>query len=175
VFAVDGARLAFTTDSFVVSPLFFPGGDIGTLAVNGTVNDLAVSGARPLHLSAGFILEEGFAIADLRRLDASLAEAAGAAGVSIVTGDTKVVERGKGDGCFITTAGIGVLERTVRLGALNARVGGAGLVSRAAVGPGVAILLARGNLEIEADVRSDTASLAGITGRLLDAVPEGVR
>ena len=112
VFAVKGAELAFTTDSYVVSPLFFPGGDIGTLAVNGTVNDLAMSGARPLHLSAGFILEEGFAVADLRRIAASMAEAAAAAGVSIVTGDTKVVERGKGDGCFINTAGVGVLERS---------------------------------------------------------------
>lgn len=175
VFAVPGAELAFTTDGYVVSPLFFPGGDIGALAVNGTVNDLAMSGARPLHLSAGFILEEGFPIADLRRIAASMADAAAAAGVQVVAGDTKVVERGKGDGCFITTAGIGVLERSVRLGATNARAGDAVLVSGAVAEHGVTILLARGNLEIEADVRSDTASLAGITGRLLDAVPEGVR
>ena len=100
-----GARLAFTTDSYVVSPLFFPGGDIGELAVNGTVNDLAMSGARPLHLSAGFILEEGLPVADLQRIVASMAAAATAAGVDIVTGDTKVVERGKADGCFINTAG----------------------------------------------------------------------
>ncbi|HVH05816.1 MAG TPA: hydrogenase expression/formation protein HypE [Myxococcota bacterium] len=175
VFAVKGSDLAFTTDSYVVSPLFFPGGDIGALAVNGTVNDLAVSGARPLHLSAGFILEEGFAIADLRRIAASMAAAAVAAGVTIVTGDTKVVERGKGDGCFITTAGVGVLERPIRLGAANARAGDAVLVSGAVAEHGVTILLARGNLEIEADVRSDTAPLSGMIGRLLDAVPEGVR
>ena len=112
---VGGARLAFTTDSYVVSPLFFPGGDIGDLAVNGTVNDLAMCGARPLHLSAGFILEEGFPVADLRRIADSMARAAAAAGVQIVTGDTKVVPRGKADGCFITTAGVGVLERPVTL------------------------------------------------------------
>ncbi len=175
VFTVPGVELAFTTDGYVVSPLFFPGGDIGALAVNGTVNDLAMSGARPLHLSAGFILEEGFAIADLHKIAASMAQAAAAAGVSIVTGDTKVVERGKGDGCFITTAGVGVLERPARLGAANARPGDAVLVSGAVAEHGVTILLARGNLEIEADVRSDTASLAGITARLLDAVPDGVR
>jgi hydrogenase expression/formation protein HypE len=175
VFAVKGIELAFTTDSYVVSPLFFPGGDIGALAVNGTVNDLAVSGARPLHLSAGFILEEGFPVADLRRIAESMAAAAAAAGVSIVTGDTKVVERGKGDGCFITTAGVGVLERAVRLCAANARPGDAVLVSGAVAEHGVTILLARGNLEIEADVRSDTAPLTGMIGRLLDAVPDGVR
>jgi hydrogenase expression/formation protein HypE len=175
VFRVPGGDLAFTTDGYVVSPLFFPGGDIGALAVNGTINDLAMSGARPLHLSAGFILEEGFAIADLRRIAASMAAAASAAGISIVTGDTKVVERGKGDGCFVTTAGVGVLERAVRLGAANARAGDVVLVSGAVAEHGVTILLARGNLEIEADVRSDTASLAGIAGRLLDAVPRGVR
>ena len=108
-FSVGGTRLAFTTDSYVVSPLFFPGGDIGDLAVNGTVNDLAVSGARPLYLSAGFVLEEGFPVADLERIVASMAGAAARAGVSIVTGDTKVVQKGKADGCYITTAGVGLL------------------------------------------------------------------
>src|SRR5213594_2916086 len=117
VFNVQGVRLAFTTDSFVVSPLFFPGGNIGDLAVNGTVNDLVVSGARPLYLSAGFVLEEGFPVADLERIVASMAAAAGRAGVSIVTGDTKVVQRGKADGCYVTTAGVGLLERPVELGA----------------------------------------------------------
>jgi hydrogenase expression/formation protein HypE len=175
VFTVPGIDLAFTTDGYVVSPLFFPGGDIGDLAVNGTVNDLAMCGARPLHLSAGFILEEGFPIADLRRIAASMAAAARASGVSIVAGDTKVVERGKGDGCFVTTAGIGVLERAIRLGADKARPGDAVLVSGPVAEHGVTILLARGNLDIEADVRSDTAPLVGIVGRLLDAVPEGVR
>ena len=113
VFAVNGARLAFTTDSYVVSPLFFPGGCIGDLAVNGTVNDLAVSGARPLYLSAGFILEEGFPVADLTRIAEAMAAAAEAAGVAIATGDTKVVQRGKGDGCYIATSGVGVIERDV--------------------------------------------------------------
>ncbi|MGH9205141.1 MAG: AIR synthase related protein, partial [Acidimicrobiales bacterium] len=117
---VGDARLAFTTDSYVVSPLFFPGGDIGDLAVNGTVNDLAVSGARPAHLSAGFILEEGFPVEDLRRIVASMAAAATAAGVSIVTGDTKVVQRGKGDGCYITTAGVGLITDGLTLGVATA-------------------------------------------------------
>src|SRR5258705_1308972 len=111
------SRLAFTTDSYVVTPVFFPGGDIGSLAVNGTVNDLAVSGARPLHLSAGFVLEEGFPIADLRRIAATMAEAAARAGVTIVTGDTKVVQRGKGDGCYVNTAGIRAIQRALGPGA----------------------------------------------------------
>jgi len=122
-------RLAFTTDSFVVSPLFFPGGDIGDLAVNGTVNDLAMCGARPLYLSCGFILEEGFPVADLQRIVASMAAAARVAGVQIVTGDTKVVERGKADGCYITTAGVGVLERDVVLSAAAPEPGDVVLVS----------------------------------------------
>lgn len=175
IFDAGAARLAFTTDGYVVSPLFFPGGDIGDLAVNGTVNDLAVSGARPLHLSAGFILEEGFPVDDLRRIAASMARAAANAGVSIVTGDTKVVERGKGDGCFITTAGIGVLDRDDVLGAERARPGDAVLVSGAVAEHGVTILLARGHLDIEADLQSDTAPLHGLIGDLLDAVPGEVR
>ena len=117
---VGDTRLAFTTDSYVVSPLFFPGGDIGDLAVNGTVNDLAMAGARPLVISCGFILEEGFPTDDLRRVVASMAAAAKAAGVQIVTGDTKVVQRGKGDGCYINTSGIGVRERPIELNAANA-------------------------------------------------------
>jgi hydrogenase expression/formation protein HypE len=170
-FDVGGARLAFTTDSFVVSPLFFPGGDIGDLAVNGTVNDLAVSGARPLYLSASFILEEGFPVADLARVVASMAKAAEAAGVSVVTGDTKVVNRGKGDGCYITTAGVGVLERDVSLGADRARPGDAVIVSGPVGDHGVTIMLARGELGIKADITSDTAPLAGLAGALLDAAP----
>ncbi len=129
VFSVNGSRLALTTDSYVVSPLFFPGGDIGDLAVNGTVNDIAVSGAIPRYLSAGFILEEGFPVEDLRRVVTSMGAAARAAEVQIVTGDTKVVERGKADGCYINTAGVGVLERDVTLGAVNAKPGDAVLVS----------------------------------------------
>jgi len=172
VFAVDGARLAFTTDSFVVSPLFFPGGDIGELAVNGTVNDLAVSGARPLYLSASFILEEGFPVADLQRIVASMAAAADAAGVQVVTGDTKVVQRGKADGCYVNTAGVGVLERPVSLGAATVRPGDAVLVSGPIGDHGITVMLARGDLDIDADIVSDTAPLADLAGRLLDAVPE---
>jgi hydrogenase expression/formation protein HypE len=172
--AVDGARLAFTTDSFVVSPLFFPGGDIGDLAVNGTVNDLAVSGARPLYLSAGFILEEGFPVAGLQRIVTSMAAAARAAGVAVVTGDTKVVQRGKGDGCYINTAGVGVVERPVTLGPAGVRPGDAVIVSGPVGEHGVTIMLARGELDIEADLVSDTAPLHGLAAALLDAVP-GVR
>lgn len=174
VFTAGGARLAFTTDSFVVSPLFFPGGDIGELAVNGTVNDLAMSGARPLHLSAGFILEEGFPVADLERIARSMAAAAAAAGVQVVTGDTKVVQRGKADGCYVTTAGVGVLERPVSLGAANARPGDAVIVSGPVGDHGITVMLARGELDIESDVESDTAPLAGLVDRLLDAT-SGVR
>ena len=125
VFAVGGQRLAFTTDSYVVSPLFFPGGTIGDLAVNGTANDLAVGGARPLYLSAAFVLEEGFAVADLRRIATSMASAARAAGVSLVTGDTKVVQRGKGDGCYVTTAGVSpkaTMSEMVGSGSFSRRV-----------------------------------------------------
>jgi hydrogenase expression/formation protein HypE len=172
---VGGARLAFTTDSYVVSPLFFPGGDIGDLAVNGTVNDLAMCGARPLHLSAGFILEEGFPVADLKRIAASMARAAAAAGVQIVTGDTKVVPRGKADGCFITTAGVGVLERPVTLRAGAARPGDAVIVSGPLGDHGITIMLARGELDIEADLVSDTAPLHELTAGLLDAGGDGVR
>ncbi|GLW64912.1 hydrogenase expression/formation protein HypE [Actinomadura rubrobrunea] len=175
VLAVDGGRMAFTTDSFVVSPLFFPGGDIGDLAVNGTVNDLAMCGARPLYLSAGFILEEGFAVDDLRRIVASMAAAAERAGVAVVTGDTKVVERGKADGCYVTTAGVGVLDRDLELGAAAVRPGDAVLVSGPIGEHGVTIMLARGELEIEADLASDTAPLHGPVAALLDAVPGGVR
>jgi hydrogenase expression/formation protein HypE len=170
-----GGRLAFTTDSYVVSPLFFPGGDIGDLAVNGTVNDLAMCGARPLYLSCGFILEEGFPIADLQRIVASMAAAAQAAGVQIVTGDTKVVERGKADGCYITTAGVGVLERPVVLSAAGARPGDTVLVSGPIGDHGVTVMLARGELDIYADLESDTAALHEITAALLDAAGAGVR
>ena len=172
VFSVGAERLAFTTDTYVVSPLFFPGGDIGDLAVNGTVNDLAVSGARPMYLSAGFVLEEGFPIADLRRIVASMAKAAEDAGVQIVTGDTKVVQRGKADGCFVNTAGIGVLERPVRLSAAAARPGDAVIVSGPVGDHGITIMLARGELGIDSDLRSDTAPLTGLIGLLLDAAPQ---
>jgi hydrogenase expression/formation protein HypE len=168
---VGDARLAFTTDSYVVSPLFFPGGDIGELAVNGTVNDLAMAGARPLVISAAFILEEGFPTDDLRRVVASMAAAARRAGVQIVTGDTKVVQRGKGDGCYINTAGIGVRERPVELNAAHARPGDVVLVSGPIGDHGVTVMLARGELDIISDVVSDTAPLHELTAALLDAAP----
>jgi hydrogenase expression/formation protein HypE len=171
-FEVDGASMVFTTDSYVVSPLFFPGGNIGDLAVNGTVNDLAVSGAVPLHLSAGFILEEGFPVADLKRVVASMSAAAEAAGVGIVTGDTKVVERGKADGCYINTAGLGVVRTALGGGV---RPGDAVLVSGPIGEHGVTVMLARGELDIEADLESDTAALNGLVTTLLDACGDGVR
>lgn len=173
-FTVDGARLALTTDSYVVTPLFFPGGNIGDLAVNGTVNDLAVSGARPLHLTAGFILEEGFPVADLRRIVASMAAAAEAAGVAIVTGDTKVVQRGKADGCYVNTAGVGVREHAGTLGVASVQPGDAVLVSGPIGDHGVTIMLARGELDIEADLESDTAPVHGLVADLLSTV-DGVR
>lgn len=169
--AIGGARIAFTTDSYVVSPLFFPGGDIGDLAVNGTVNDLAVSGATPLHLSAGFIIEEGFPVADLRRIVRSMTAAAATAGVTIVTGDTKVVQRGKADGCYITTAGVGLMHPDVTLGVASARPGDAVLVSGPVGEHGVTIMLARGELDIEADLESDTAAVNGLTAQLLTLGP----
>jgi hydrogenase expression/formation protein HypE len=158
-----------------VSPLFFPGGDIGDLAVNGTVNDLAMCGARPRHLSAGFILEEGFPVADLQRIAASMARAAAAAGVAIVTGDTKVVRRGQADGCFVTTAGIGVRDRPITLAAGSARPGDTVIVSGPIGDHGITIMLARGELDIEADIVSDTAPLHGLAADLLDAAGDGAR
>ncbi len=174
VFAVTSGRMAVTTDSFVVAPLFFPGGNIGDLAVNGTVNDLAVSGARPRYLTAGFILEEGFPTADLKRIVESMARAAAAAGVQIITGDTKVVERGKADGCFINTTGIGILERDLTLGADRVRPGDRVLASGPIGDHGIAILLARGELDLVSDLQSDTAALDGLVRGLLDTVG-GVR
>jgi hydrogenase expression/formation protein HypE len=166
---VGGVPLAFTTDSFVVSPLFFPGGCIGDLAVNGTVNDLAMSGAEPLYLSAGFILEEGFPLVDLDRVVTSMGEAARAAGVAVATGDTKVVERGRGDGCYINTAGIGLARDGLALGAERVMPGDALLVSGPVGDHGITIMLARGDLGIDADVKSDTAPLYGLVDRLLEA------
>ena len=174
ILTAGGQRLAFTTDSYVVSPLFFNGGNIGDLAVNGTVNDLAVSGARPMWLSAGFILEDGFPVADLELIVRTMAEAAAAAGVQIVTGDTKVVQRGKADGCYVNTAGVGVLERDIELGAARVKPGDAVIVSGPIGDHGITVLLARGELDIESDLASDTAALNGLIATLLDAVPEGV-
>jgi hydrogenase expression/formation protein HypE len=171
---LKGARIALTTDSYVVSPLFFPGGNIGDLAVNGTVNDLSVAGATPRYLSAGFILEEGFPVADLNRVVESMRDAAAAAGVHVVTGDTKVVQKGKADGCYINTAGVGLIERDMDLGVARAQPGDVIIVSGPIGDHGITIMLARGELDIEADVVSDTAPLNGLVASLLDAVP-GVR
>lgn len=167
-----GDRLAFTTDSYVVEPLFFPGADIGMLAVNGTVNDLAVGGAVPLYLSVGVILEEGFDVASLRRVVASMRRAADAAGVDIVTGDTKVVHRGAADGLFINTAGIGVIRRGVHLHAAAARPGDAILVNGALGEHGAAVLNARGELALDADLTSDSQALGGLVDALLAACPD---
>jgi hydrogenase expression/formation protein HypE len=165
-------RLAFTTDSYVVTPLFFPGGDIGQLAVHGTVNDLAMGGARPLALSVGFILEEGLPIETLRRVVASIAAAARAAGVPIVTGDTKVVGRGAADQLFLNTSGIGVVPDGVALTAGSVRPGDAVLLSGTVGDHGMAIMAARGALGLEGDLRSDTAALHGLVAALLAACPD---
>ena len=166
---LDGkpARIVMSTDSHVVSPLFFPGGDIGCLSVHGTVNDVAVMGAIPLYLAAGFILEEGFALADLARIVESMAEAARAAGVPVVTGDTKVVERGKGDGVFITTTAVGVLPEGLELGGSRARPGDVVLVSGSMGDHGVAIMSQRENLSFDAPIVSDTAALNGLIAAML--------
>jgi len=169
-----GERLAFTTDTYVVSPLFFPGGDIGKLAVHGTINDLAMAGAQPLYLSAAFILEEGFPISELRRIVASMATAAKEAGVTIVTGDTKVVQRGKADGLFINTAGVGVLRATWPLGQTQLQPGDKVLLSGPVGDHGIAIMLAREALEMDTTVQSDTAPLHTLVAALLEAAGEGV-
>jgi hydrogenase expression/formation protein HypE len=167
-----GGRLVMATDGHVVSPLFFPGGDIGCLSVHGTLNDVAVMGARPLYLAASFILEEGFPLADLQRIVASMARAASEAGVPVVTGDTKVVEAGKADGVFITTTGVGVLREDVDLSGSHARPGDAVLISGAIGDHGAAILSLREGLDFEAPIVSDTAALHGLIEGLLDAVPQ---
>ena len=164
---LNGSRLAFTTDSYVVKPLFFPGGDIGDLAVNGTVNDLAVAGARPLALSAGFVIEEGFPVSDLRRIASSMARAAEAAGVSVAAGDTKVVERGKADGLYVTTAGIGVVALGVELGPERVQPGDRVLVSGTIGDHGMAVMVARGELQLEVDLASDTACVLELAQALL--------
>ncbi|MBA3571465.1 MAG: hydrogenase expression/formation protein HypE, partial [Pyrinomonadaceae bacterium] len=161
-------RVAFTTDSYVVDPIFFPGGDIGKLAVNGTVNDLAMSGARPLYLSAGFILEEGFPIEDLKRILGSMRDAAAEAGVAVVTGDTKVVQRGGADKLFINTSGIGVIESAVNFSARRAQVGDKVILSGTIGDHGTTIMIARGELELETDIESDTAPLNSLVQELID-------
>jgi hydrogenase expression/formation protein HypE len=173
VITIGGARLAFTTDSFVVTPIFFPGGDIGRLAVHGTVNDLAMSGAQPLYLSAAFILEEGLAVEDLRRVVESMRSAAAEAGVTFVTGDTKVVNRGKGDQIFITTTGIGLIGSGVNISADQARPGDQIILSGFIGDHGMAIMSQRENLEFESAITSDCASLNGMVAAMLSTPTTG--
>lgn len=167
VLTINGTRLAFTTDSFVVTPIFFPGGDIGRIAVNGTVNDLAMSGARPLYLSAAFILEEGLPSEDLQRVVESMRSAAEEAGVQLVTGDTKVVNRGKGDQVFITTTGIGVIEGDLHISADRAQPGDKIILSGYIGDHGMAIMSQRENLEFEGVIESDCASLNGLVASMV--------
>jgi hydrogenase expression/formation protein HypE len=166
---VAGARIAFTTDSFVVTPIFFPGGDIGSLAVNGTVNDLAVGGAKPLYLAAAFILEEGLATQELQQVVESMRVAAALAGVQLVTGDTKVVNRGKGDKVFITTTGIGVFDRPTQISADRAQPGDKVILSGYIGDHGITILSQRENLEFEGCLVSDCAALNCLVSEMLDA------
>jgi hydrogenase expression/formation protein HypE len=167
IVTVNGQRLAMTTDSFVVKPLFFPGGDIGSLAVHGTVNDLAMGGATPLFLSAAFIIEEGFSMDELRRVVNSLRRAAAEAGVQVVTGDTKVVEKGKGDGLFINTTGIGLVREGIELSADRAQPGDKVLLSGSIGDHGIAILAQREGLEFETRIESDSAALHTLVARML--------
>ncbi len=168
----EGQKLAFSTDSFVITPLFFPGGDIGRLAVCGTVNDVSTSGASPFAISCGFILEEGFSLESLRRICASMAQTAREAGVRIVTGDTKVVERGHADGVFINTAGIGAIDKGMQLSGANCRMGDAVLVSGTIGDHGIAIMSARNNLGFEAKVESDAAPLNHLVAHVLEVAPQ---
>jgi len=169
--AAGGDRLAFTTDTYVVSPLFFPGGDIGTLAVAGTVNDLAVSGAKPLYLSCGVVLEEGLPVETLRRVAASMKRVADRAGVAIVTGDTKVVERGSADKLFVNTAGVGVIPRGISISAKNARPGDIVIINGCLGDHGAAILIARNQLALQSDVESDCRPLNSLVAAMLAACP----
>jgi hydrogenase expression/formation protein HypE len=169
ILGVGSNRLAFSTDSFVISPLFFPGGDIGSLAVHGTVNDLAMCGARPIALSAGFILEEGLAMEDLWRIVHSLQQAAEAVGVKVVTGDTKVVDRGKGDGIYINTTGLGLIPDGVEISPLKARVGDKVLVSGEIAVHGIAIMSVREGLQFETRLESDSAPLYSLVEKVLAA------
>ena len=170
-FNSSAGRLVMSTDGHVISPLFFPGGDIGSLAVHGTVNDVAMSGAKPLYLSAGFILEEGFPLADLERIVVSMANAAKAASVKVVCGDTKVVEKGKGDGVFITTAGVGVVPEGVNISGSYARPGDAILISGSMGDHGIAILSKRENLTFATTIESDSVALNGLVAEMVTAVP----
>ncbi len=172
LFAVQKGRMVMSTDGHVISPLFFPGGDIGSLSVHGTVNDLAMMGAKPLYLTAGFIMEEGFPLIDLERIVWSMAQAARAADVQVISGDTKVVERGKGDGVFITTTGVGVIPDGVDISVANVAAGQSIIVSGTMGDHGVAILSKRENLAFETEICSDSAALHGLVADMVAAVPE---
>ena len=174
-FDVAAGRMVMTTDAYVVSPIFFPGGDIGRLAVNGTINDIAMAGARPLYLSASFVIEEGFPLADLERVATSMGEAARAAGTPIITGDTKVVERGKADKVFMSTAGVGVAPPGLNLSSDAARAGDVAIVSGTMGDHGVAVMSKRENLEFETEILSDTAALHGLVADMVKAVGPGLR
>ncbi|MBX3527017.1 MAG: hydrogenase expression/formation protein HypE [Rhodoblastus sp.] len=175
VFDVPSGRLAMTTDGYVISPLFFPGGDIGSLAVHGTINDVAMSGARPLKLTASFILEEGFALADLKRIADSMGDAARKAGVPIVAGDTKVVERGKADGVFISTAGLGVVPEGLTLSGNRAQPGDVVIVSGSMGDHGVAVMSCRENLQFDTDLLSDSAALHELTALMVATAAPSLR
>ncbi|MBZ5514653.1 MAG: hydrogenase expression/formation protein HypE [Acidobacteriia bacterium] len=175
IMSVDGVRLAFTTDSFVVQPLFFPGGDIGSLAVHGTINDLAMGGAQPLCLSAAFIIEEGLPMETLSQVVNSLHHAAESAGVQVVTGDTKVVEKGSGDGLFINTSGLGVVPEGLCLSADQARPGDGVILSGSIGEHGIAVMAVREGLEFESSVASDSAALHGLVAAMVAATPTGIR
>ncbi|VAX13478.1 [NiFe] hydrogenase metallocenter assembly protein HypE [hydrothermal vent metagenome] len=171
-FDITGGRMVMSTDGHVISPLFFPGGDIGSLSVHGTINDVAMSGAKPLYLSAGFILEEGLPLAVLEKIVISMGQAARAAGVPIVTGDTKVVEKGKADGVFITTTGVGLVPEGVNISGDRARAGDVILVNGSMGDHGVAIMSSRENLQFETTIESDSAALHGLIAEMVAAVPE---
>lgn len=172
VFDVPAGRMVMSTDGHVISPLFFPGGDIGSLSVHGTINDVAMSGAKPLYLSAGFILEEGFSLSELEKIVISMSEAAKKAAVPVVTGDTKVVEKGKGDGIFITTTGVGVVPDGVNISGNRAEQGDVILVSGTMGDHGVAIMSSRENLEFETTIQSDSAALHTMIADMVAAVPD---
>ena len=169
IFTCNGTRFAFSTDSYVVNPIFFPGGDIGELSVNGTVNDLAMCGAKPLYLSAAFIIEEGFPMDDLWRVVVSMQGAASRSGVMLVTGDTKVVDRGKGDKIFINTSGVGVIPEGIQIGSRNAQVGDKIIISGSIALHGIAIMSVREGIEFESPIKSDTAPLNGLVEVMLQA------
>jgi len=174
-FDVPAGRMVMSTDGYVIWPLFFPGGDIGSLAIHGTINDLAMAGARPLHLAASYILEEGFPLADLQRIAISMGRAAAEAGVAIVTGDTKVVERGKADGLFITTTGIGVVPPGIILSGDRARPGDCVILSGSIGDHGVAVMSKRANLGFETEILSDSAALDGLVAVMVGAVGPRLR